>query len=115
MRISSFLRFFLILTISGFPLLLSQELGTFERIYSVSDNPQLDIETRSGDIEITGGPYQEVSIQGRIRSQNGSGDISTRYEIMVTGTFGRNRLHGKVNDGGPRIMLRTASGDITLN
>jgi hypothetical protein len=67
------------------------------------------IETVSGSIEFN---VPEAS-GGEVQLEAGSGEIDTRIPIVIE-SFSRNRISGKFGDGGPKIILATVSGAITL-
>jgi hypothetical protein len=53
-------------------------------------------------------------IAADVDARTNDGSISTDFPISVSGSWGRRRLHGALNGGGPPIRLRTGDGSIRL-
>ena len=50
-----------------------------------------------------------------IDAQTRSGGVRSDHPVTVRGQMRRGRLQGDVRGGGPRVTLRTGSGDITID
>lgn len=88
------------------------------------------VRTGSGDVRAEGRPTGDWNLHAgsgqitiRVPSGTGfeleahtsSGDIHTSLPITVQGTVGHGELRGTVNNGGPRLEVRTGSGDISID
>jgi DUF4097 and DUF4098 domain-containing protein YvlB len=47
-------------------------------------------------------------------ARTGDGHIRLDFPVTVSGSFGQNKLRGKINGGGPLMEIRTGDGNITL-
>jgi hypothetical protein len=47
-------------------------------------------------------------------ARTGDGHIQLDFPVTVSGTFGQNKVRGKMNGGGPVLEIRTSDGNITL-
>lgn len=69
-----------------------------------------DLQTSSGDVR--------VSLPGTaafdIDASTSSGDIRLAREVATTGTMNKKRVRGKVNGGGPLVMVHTSSGSVEI-
>ena len=70
-----------------------------------------DVETGSGNVNLR--LPQNASFD--LKAQSSSGSIEMGRPITVQGTMKRNRIEGKVGNGGPLLTLHTGSGDIHLD
>ena len=50
-----------------------------------------------------------------IDAQTWSGTVRSDHPVTVRGEMRRGRLKGDVRGGGPRVTLRTGSGDVTID
>jgi DUF4097 and DUF4098 domain-containing protein YvlB len=67
------------------------------------------VQTVSGTIEF----LIPGSASGRVSLEAESGDIDTQIPIAID-SFSKTRLSGSFGSGGPKIMLATQSGQITM-
>ena len=89
----------------------------------------LRIMTGSGDISAEGiqtGEWKLEAGSGTITihlpadaafdfyAHTGSGRIDSQHPVTMTGSLNRNELRGQVRGGGPLLMARTGSGNITV-
>lgn len=70
-----------------------------------------DVETGSGNVNLR--LPQNASFD--LKAESSSGSIEMGHPITVQGTMKRNRIEGKVGNGGPLLTLHTGSGDIHLD
>lgn len=70
-----------------------------------------DVETGSGNVNLR--LPQNASFD--LKAESSSGSIEMGRPITVQGTMKRNRIEGKVGNGGPLLTLHTGSGDIRLD
>jgi DUF4097 and DUF4098 domain-containing protein YvlB len=50
-----------------------------------------------------------------VTAKTSGGSVRTDLPITIQGEVGRGRLEGKMNQGGPRLMLHTSGGSISIN
>jgi hypothetical protein len=53
-------------------------------------------------------------LQADVDAHTGDGRISLDFPLLVTGTFGRSELRGKINGGGALLSIRTGDGSIRI-
>lgn len=53
-------------------------------------------------------------LQAELDAHTGDGRISLDIPLLVTGTYGRTELRGKMNGGGPLLTIRTGDGSIHI-
>ena len=70
-----------------------------------------DIETGSGNVRVS----FPANASFNLNAHSSSGDVTFNRAVQVQGTMKRNRIEGKVGNGGSLLTLRTGSGDITIN
>ena len=70
-----------------------------------------DLSAGSGDIRID--LPRDVAFE--IDAQTWSGTVRSDHPVTVRGKMRRGRLQGDVRGGGPRVTLRTGSGDVTID
>ncbi len=90
-------------------------------------NGPLTASTGSGDVEVSGdqrGEWTLTAGSGNVRvhfngepsfdldAETDSGSIDANFPITMQGSFRKNRLQGKVRNGGNLVRVRTGSGDI---
>lgn len=75
------------------------------KLHKKNINAPITIATSSGDIEICSGTFDAM-----LEAATRSGDLSSDFAMPVR----KNRISAQVGNGGPRVSLRAASGDITL-
>jgi hypothetical protein len=68
-----------------------------------------DIDTGSGNINL-----RLPTSNFDVRAHSSSGNVSVDRPITMQGTFKRNRIEGKIGNGGVLVSLSTGSGDINL-
>ena len=78
------------------------------------DHDDLSIESTSGDVRL----YLPESDSFNLDAKSTSGDIETDFPITVTGTSGSRRrdnsLAGSVGGGGVDVLIKTVSGEISI-
>jgi DUF4097 and DUF4098 domain-containing protein YvlB len=90
-------------------------------------NGPLSASTGSGDVDVSGdqrGEWALTAGSGNVRvhfngepsfdldAETSSGSIDANFPITMQGNFRKNRLQGKVRNGGNLVRVRTGSGDI---
>jgi DUF4097 and DUF4098 domain-containing protein YvlB len=70
-----------------------------------------EVQTGSGNVDLR--LPQNASFE--LRAESSSGSIRMDRPITVQGIMKRNRVEGKVGNGGPLLTLHTGSGDIRLD
>jgi DUF4097 and DUF4098 domain-containing protein YvlB len=70
-----------------------------------------DVETGSGNLNLR--LPQNAAFD--LRAQSSSGSIQMNRPVTVQGILKRNRVEGKVGNGGPLLSLHTGSGDIRID
>ncbi len=85
--------------------------------------------TGSGDVDAEGAPERDwrvdtssgtvtLRLSGNaafdFSAHTGSGEIESRQPLTVSGSVGKHDVQGKVRGGGPRVEVRTGSGDVRL-
>jgi DUF4097 and DUF4098 domain-containing protein YvlB len=70
-----------------------------------------DVETGSGNLNLR--LPQNATFD--LRAQSSSGSIQMNRPVTVQGIMKRNRVEGKVGNGGPLLSLHTGSGDIRID
>lgn len=88
---------------------LSTESGDIEVRTELNSDKNYFVETISGSIRFL---IPEAS-GGKIRMEAGSGNIDTKIPISID-SFTRTRISGSFGTDGPKVVLTTASGAITL-
>lgn len=48
-------------------------------------------------------------------ARTGDGTIDVGFPVLISGSVRRDRMHGKINDGGPPLQIRTGDGSIRLS
>jgi hypothetical protein len=56
-----------------------------------------------------------AEISAEVRAQTLNGDISSAFEVSVTGSRSRRHLTGTIGGGGSQISIKTVNGSIRLN
>jgi hypothetical protein len=54
------------------------------------------------------------NFQADLEAHTGDGRISMDFPILASGTFGRSELRGKLNGGGPALIVHTGDGSIHI-
>lgn len=75
------------------------------KLYKNTINAPITIVTSSGDIEICSDTFDAM-----LEAETRSGALSSDFAVSVQ----KNRVSTQVGNGGPRVSLKTSSGDITL-
>lgn len=88
---------------------VSTESGNIDIITELNSSREYFVETVSGSIRFM---VPEAS-GGEVRLEAGSCEIDTQIPIAID-SFSRTRISGRFGNGGPKISLVTASGNITL-
>ncbi len=80
----------------------------------VSDGSKMSAgwSVRSGDGSVT--LHLPDGFQADVDAHTGDGRISLDFPLLVSGTFGRSELRGKMNGGGPTLYIRTGDGSIHI-
>jgi DUF4097 and DUF4098 domain-containing protein YvlB len=78
---------------------------------SLAKTKKITAQTGSGDIRIVAGPGASFDID----SDQGSGDLSVRYEDAVLRRSGRKVVGAKRGDGRTAIHVETGSGDCVIS
>jgi hypothetical protein len=73
-----------------------------------------------GDCELStsgGSIHAQLSrdLNLNVAARTSGGGVRTNLPITVQGEVGRNRLEGKMNQGGPQLLLHTSGGSISIN
>ena len=68
------------------------------------------LKTSGGGITLTIAPSVAVDVD----AHTSGGDIETDVPVTLLGKQSESTLNGKLNGGGPRVVLRTSGGDIRL-
>jgi DUF4097 and DUF4098 domain-containing protein YvlB len=68
------------------------------------------LKTSGGGITLSIGPSVAVDLD----AHTSGGDIETDVPVTLLGKQSESTLNGKLNGGGPRVVLRTSGGDIRL-
>lgn len=54
-------------------------------------------------------------LTANLDARTGDGNIQIDVPVLVSGSLGRNQLHGKMNGGGPPLEIRTGDGSIRVS
>ncbi len=68
-------------------------------------------------LKSSGGPitvYLAEDIQVDLEAETSAGRVDTDVPVQIEGTIEKNRLRGRINGGGPALVLDTAGGDIRI-
>lgn len=96
--------------VSGVVGRLKAEAGSGSITAEGSPTGDWEIESGSGSVSVTFPRNSSFELSAR----TGSGRIRSDFPITVRGSLSKKRLTGKVGDGGPRVDLRSSSGDIRI-
>ncbi len=78
----------------------------------ISKQPEEDCELRTSGGRIT--VHLEPSMKFNIDAKTSGGGVETDLPVTVQGTLNKQSLVGKINGGGPDLVLRTSGGSITI-
>jgi DUF4097 and DUF4098 domain-containing protein YvlB len=67
---------------------------------------------RTGDGSVT--LRLPENFQADLEAHTGDGRITMDFPILASGTFGRSELRGKLNGGGPALIVHTGDGSIRI-
>lgn len=104
---------------SGGSIRIADALGTVDASTSggsitarISQQPRGDSElsTSGGGVTVTLAPAVRVDLDARASG----GGVRSDIPVTVQGTQGEDSLRGKVNGGGPKLVLRTSGGGIRV-
>jgi DUF4097 and DUF4098 domain-containing protein YvlB len=81
-----------------------------------ADKPGVDIFTSGGDVTLFLPANYKADVEIRVTGVDGEGDyiVSQFPEITVGKRTGSQTGEGKLNGGGPRVIIRSTSGTVTL-
>lgn len=104
---------------SGGGISIDDALGTVDASTSggsvrarLSQQPRADckLSTSGGSIVVSLAPSVAVDVD----AHTSGGDVETDVPVTLLGKQGESSLEGKINGGGPRLVLRSSGGDIRL-
>lgn len=55
------------------------------------------------------------NISAELDARTGDGSIDVSFPVLMSGSIRRDHMHGKINDGGPPLRIRTGDGSIRLS
>lgn len=78
----------------------------------ISQQPRADcsLSTSGGSITVTMAADTSVDVYAK----TSGGSVSTDFPVTLRGEIKRDRLEAKINDGGPRLTLKTSGGSIHI-
>ncbi len=79
---------------------------------TLEKQPSSDVTITTSNSSIT--LRAPASLAGNLQADSSNGSIKTDFEVTVQGAQKKNRLHGPINGGGPRIELDTSNGGIRI-
>ena len=72
---------------------------------------QIEVRTGDGSIDLR----LPEDLTANLDARTGDGNIQIDVPVLVSGSLGRNQLHGKMNGGGPPLEIRTGDGSIRVS
>ena len=69
---------------------------------------EMDLYSGDGRLEVE-------DVDGNLRARTGDGHITVNVPVTVEGQRDRQDIHGKLNGGGNRLVVRTGDGSITVD
>lgn len=78
----------------------------------IATQPEADcvLRTSGGSISV----YLADDIGVDLEAETSAGHVSTDVEVAIEGRIKEDRIHGKINGGGPLLELDTSAGDIRI-
>jgi Toastrack DUF4097 len=55
------------------------------------------------------------NFSAELDARTGDGNIDVNFPVLVSGSVRHDHMHGKINDGGPPLHIRTGDGSIRLS
>jgi len=89
---------------------LQARTGSGDVLASGTPTGAWDVHTGSGSVTLR----MPAGARFELDAHSGSGDIVCDHPFTTVTRLGHSTLHGLVNSGGPKVTVRTGSGDITL-
>jgi hypothetical protein len=80
---------------------------------TITRQPEGDCELSTSGGSIHARLSRDLNLDLSARTSGGS--VRTNLPITVQGEVGRNRLEGRMNQGGPRLQLHTSGGSISID
>lgn len=84
--------------------------GSIEARLAQQPRGDSQLKTSGGGITLTVAPSVALDVD----AHTSGGDIQTDVPVTLLGKQSESTLNGKLNGGGPRVVLRTSGGDIRL-
>lgn len=92
------------------PIIANTSGGSVSAYISSQPESNCDLRTSGGKIEI----YLVDDIAINVDAKTSGGKVVTDFPVMVQGELKKSLLVGKINGGGPELLLRTSGGNIKL-
>ena len=92
------------------PIIASTSGGSVSAYISRQPESNCDLRTSGGKIEI----YLVDDIAINVDAKTSGGKVVSEFPVMVQGEVKKSVLVGKINGGGPELLLRTSGGNIKL-
>jgi hypothetical protein len=73
-------------------------------------NSTWSVSTSDGSVELR----LPSDFAADLDARTGDGHITLDFPVTVSGSYGQNKIRGKINGGGPVMEIRTGDGNITL-
>jgi DUF4097 and DUF4098 domain-containing protein YvlB len=80
-----------------------------ERGSKISDGWSLNTGDGSIDLRLP------ENFSAELDARTGDGSIDVNFPVLISGSVRRDQMHGKINDGGPPLQIRTGDGSIRLS
>jgi DUF4097 and DUF4098 domain-containing protein YvlB len=92
------------------PITANTSGGSVSAYISRQPESNCDLRTSGGKIEI----YLVDDIAINVDAKTSGGKVVTDFPVTVQGELKKSVLVGKINGGGPELLLRTSGGNIKL-
>jgi len=80
---------------------------------TITRQPEGDCELRTSGGSVHASLSRDLNLE--LSAKTSGGSVSTDLPINVQGERSRNRLEARLNQGGPRLILQTSGGSISIN
>lgn len=93
------------------PIIASTSGGSVSTYISRQPQSNCDLRTSGGNIEIY--LFDDIAID--VDAETSGGKVVTDFPVTIQGELKKSVLEGKINGGGPELLLRTSGGHIKLH
>jgi hypothetical protein len=92
------------------PVRATSSNGTIELTLESFDNNEVRARTSNSSIVLNLPP----SVNAQLRAETSNSNVDTDYEVSVRGAISKNRIDGRIGQGGPLIDLSSSNGSIRV-